>query len=174
MVQKVLLFGDVGVDDAIALIYAHLNEEIELVGIVADYGNVSRKDAVANVHYLFKLLNIPTDIPIMGGAEVPMTAEEPTFYPEIHGKYGLGPIVPGIYEGIIENFFEIIKIIEKYEDELVIINIGRLTSLANLFILFKTLMSKVKAFYIMGGAFWVPRNVTAVSEANYPCGSYCC
>ncbi|MFS0892296.1 nucleoside hydrolase [Peribacillus frigoritolerans] len=164
---KVLLFGDVGVDDAIALVYAHLSGEIDLVGIVADYGNVSRKDAVSNVHYLFKLMNVSTEIPIMGGAEVPMTAEEPTFYPAIHGKNGLGPIVPGIFDGFIENFFEIVKIIEKYEDELIIVNIGRLTSLGNMFIFYKSLMSKVKAFYIMGGAFLVPGNVTAVSEANF-------
>ncbi|MFD5853489.1 nucleoside hydrolase [Cytobacillus pseudoceanisediminis] len=167
MGQKVLLFGDIGIDDTIALIYAYLNKDIDLVGVVADYGNVSREYAVSNVHYLFKLLNFQTDIPIIGGAEVPMTAEEPTFYPEIHGEYGLGPIIPGIYEGIIENFFEIVKLIEKYEDELIIVNIGRLTSLATMFILFKTLMSKVKAYYIMGGAFWVPGNVTAVSEANF-------
>jgi purine nucleosidase len=36
-----------------------------------------------------------------------------------------------------------------------------------MFILYQSLMKKVKAFYIMGGAFWVPGNVTAVSEANF-------
>ncbi|MGE6752760.1 nucleoside hydrolase [Rossellomorea sp. NPDC071047] len=165
--QKVLLFADIGIDDTIALIYSYLSEEIELVGVVADYGNVPRSRAVASVHYLMKLLNLKDQIPIIGGAEVPMTAEQPKFYPEIHGEYGLGPIKPGLYEGIIENFFEIIRLIEKYGDELIIVNIGRLTSLANMFILYQTLMNKVKKIYIMGGAFWVPGNVTAVSEANF-------
>ncbi len=165
--QKVLLFADIGIDDTIALIYSYLSEEIELVGVVADYGNVPRSRAVASVHYLMNLLNPKDRIPIIGGAEVPMTAEQPKFYPEIHGEYGLGPIKPGLYEGNIENFFEIIRLIEKYGDELIIVNIGRLTSLANMFILYQTLLNKVKKIFIMGGAFWVPGNVTAVSEANF-------
>ncbi|MGM0750764.1 MAG: nucleoside hydrolase [Bacillota bacterium] len=167
MMQKVLLFADIGIDDTIALIYSYLSEEIELVGVVADYGNVPRSRAVASVHYLMNLLNPKDRIPIIGGAEVPMTAEQPKFYPEIHGEYGLGPIKPGLYEGNIENFFEIIRLIEKYGDELIIVNIGRLTSLANMFILYQTLLNKVKKIFIMGGAFWVPGNVTAVSEANF-------
>ncbi|WP_028785201.1 nucleoside hydrolase [Thalassobacillus devorans] len=166
MAVKVLFFGDIGIDDAVALIYSHLNEGVELVGVVADYGNVPREAAVSSVHYLLELFDLKGKIRVIGGAETPMTGEQPTFYPEIHGKYGLGPIIPGVYEGVIENFFEIVRLIEKYENELVIVNVGRLTSLATMFILYQSLMEKVKAYYIMGGAFWVPGNVTAVSEAN--------
>lgn len=170
MAQKVLLFGDIGIDDTVALIYAYLNEEIDVVGVVADYGNVSRVKAVANVNYIKDLFQISEKIPVISGAELPMTGEKPTFFPEIHGEYGLGPIKPSSDpEGNgIENFFEIVKIIEKYkDDDLLIVNTGRLTSLATMFILYQTLMQTVKGFYIMGGAFWVPGNVTAVSEANF-------
>ncbi|WNB92399.1 nucleoside hydrolase [Bacillus sp. NEB1478] len=164
---KVLFFGDVGIDDTIALTYAYLSDKIDIVGVVADYGNVSREKTINNVHYLAKLFNFPSEVKIIGGAEVPMTGEQPIFYPEVHGEYGLGPIEPGVYEGVIENFFEIVNLINKYENELIIVNVGRLTSLATMFILYQSLMKKVKAFYIMGGAFWVPGNVTAVSEANF-------
>jgi purine nucleosidase len=167
MGQKVLFFGDVGIDDTIALTYAYLSDKIDIVGVVADYGNVSREKTVSNVHYLAQLFHFPSEVKIIAGAEVPMTGEQPIYYPEVHGEYGLGPIVPGIYEGAIENYFEIVKLIEKYENELIIVNAGRLTSLATMFILYQSLMKKVKAFYIMGGAFWVPGNVTAVSEANF-------
>ncbi|WP_085505077.1 nucleoside hydrolase [Thalassobacillus devorans] len=166
MAVKVLFFGDIGIDDAIALIYSHLNEEVELAGVVGDYGNVPREAAISSVHYLLDLLGLTGKLKVIGGAETPMTGEEPAFYPDIHGEYGLGPIIPGVYEGVIENFFEIVRLIEKYQDELVIVNVGRLTSLATMFILYRSLMSKVKHYYIMGGAFWVPGNVTAVSEAN--------
>jgi len=164
----VLLFGDIGIDDTVALIYASLNEEIEIVGIVADYGNVSREDAVSNINYLMKLFTFPQGIPVIRGAEVPLTGELPTFYPEIHGEHGLGPIIPVDDQTVkIENFLEIVNIIENYKDELIIVNIGRLTSLATMFILYRDLMSKVKEFYIMGGAFWIPGNVTTVAEANF-------
>ncbi|QUG43696.1 nucleoside hydrolase [Psychrobacillus sp. INOP01] len=168
MVKKLLLFGDIGIDDTVALIYASLSEEVEIVGIVADYGNVSREDAVSNIYYLMTLFDFPQGIPVIRGAEVPLTGEQPTFYPEIHGEHGLGPIIPDDNHTLkIENFLEIVKIIENYKDELIIVNIGRLTSLATMFILYRDLMSNVKEFYIMGGAFWIPGNVTTVSEANF-------
>ncbi|MBW9234421.1 nucleoside hydrolase, partial [Leptospira santarosai] len=100
-------------------------------------------------------------------ADVPLTGEQPTFYPEIHGEHGLGPIVPNNNVEVVENFYEIVKIIEKHRDDLVIVNVGRLTSLATMFILYKDLMNSVREFYIMGGAFWIPGNVTTVSEANF-------
>ncbi|KZE64013.1 nucleoside hydrolase [Fictibacillus phosphorivorans] len=167
MGQKVLFFGDAGIDDAVALTYAYLSDDIDIVGVVADYGNVSRVQTIANVQYLAKVFKFPSGVRIIGGAENPMTGEQPIFYPEVHGVYGLGPIEPGTNAGVIENFFEIVKIIEEYQNELIIVNAGRLTSLATLFLLYQSLMKKVKAFYIMGGAFWVPGNVTAVSEANF-------
>ncbi len=155
MVKKVLLFGDIGIDDTVALIYAWLNKEVEIVGgLVADYGNVSREDAMSNIYYVMKLFNFPRDIPVILGAEVPLTGEQPTYYPEIHGIRGLGPIVPNDdeYELKIENFFEIVSIIENYKDEeLIIVNIGRLTSLATMFILYNDLMKNIKEYYIMGG-----------------------
>ncbi|MDM5233658.1 nucleoside hydrolase [Lysinibacillus pakistanensis] len=162
-----MFFGNIGIDDTVALIYARLNQEIEIVGLVADYGNVSREDAVSNIYYVMKLFDFK-EIPVILGAEVPLTGEQPTYYPEIHGERGLGPIVPNEDSEIkIENFWEIIKIIEKYKDELIIVNIGRLTSLATMFFLYHKLMKNVKEIYMMGGAFWVPGNVTTVAEANF-------
>ncbi|MGE6488900.1 nucleoside hydrolase [Paenisporosarcina sp. NPDC076898] len=161
-----LFFGDIGIDDTIALIYAYLHDEIEIVGVVAEYGNVSREDAIENIHYIFNLFDFPKDIPVILGADVPLTGEQPTFYPEIHGEHGLGPIIPNNVQ-VVENFYEIVKIIEKHHDELVIVNVGRLTSLATMFILYKDLMNSVREYYIMGGAFWIPGNVTTVAEANF-------
>ncbi|WP_044641212.1 nucleoside hydrolase [Risungbinella massiliensis] len=167
MSKKILFFGDVGIDDTVALIYAYLKEELEIVGIVADYGNVPREQTIENVYYLINQVNPSTNIRVIGGAIRPLTGEAPVFYPDIHGKYGLGPINPGNSIGEIENFFEIANIIETYQNELIIVNTGRLTSLATMFILFAELMKSVKSYYVMGGAFWVPGNVTAVSEANF-------
>lgn len=168
MAVKVLLFGDIGIDDIVALIYGALHDEIEILGVVVDYGNIPRKNAMASVQYLHDLFNQSDLIPIFEGAELPMTGEDPTYYPEIHGEYGMGPIIPEQeYTGKGDNFLEIVKLIEAHGKDLTIISIGRLTSLATMFIHYRTLMNSVKAFYVMGGAFWVPGNVTPVSEANF-------
>lgn len=167
-----LVFGDIGVDDITALLYGYLNDDIEIVGVVTDYGNIPRENALRTVQYLKSIVvtEEAQETPIITGAENPMTAELPDFVPEIHGEYGLGPITPPTTEDPLpelENFYEIIGIIDEYEGELNIVNIGRLTSLATLYLLYPLTMEKVKAIYIMGGAFWVPGNVTAVSEANF-------
>ncbi|MBC5637835.1 nucleoside hydrolase [Ornithinibacillus sp. BX22] len=172
MAEKVLVFADIGVDDITALLYGYINDDIEIVGIVTDYGNIPRENALRTVQYLKSIVvtEEAQDTPIIAGAENPMTAELPDFVPEIHGEYGLGPITPPTTEDPLpelENFYEIIGIIDQYEGELNIVNIGRLTSLATLYLLYPLTMEKVKAIYIMGGAFWVPGNVTAVSEANF-------
>lgn len=172
MAEKVLVFGDIGVDDITALLYGYLNDDIDIVGVVTDYGNIPRENALRTVQYLKTTVVTAEaqDAPIIAGAENPMTAELPDFVPEIHGEYGLGPIIPPTSDDPLpelENFYEIIGIIDQYEDELIIVNIGRLTSLATLFLLYPFTMEKVKEIYIMGGAFWVPGNVTAVSEANF-------
>ncbi|MFC4023795.1 nucleoside hydrolase [Oceanobacillus longus] len=170
MAQKVLLFGDIGIDDIIALIYASLNDEIEIVGVVTGYGNVTRENALQAIYYLRDELDYNEfNVPIIAGAELPMTGEIPSPVPEIHGEYGMGPIMPHETEpnGISENFFDIVDIIEEHQNDLVIVNIGRLTSLATMYLLYPDLMGKVNGIYIMGGAFWVPGNITAVSEANF-------
>ncbi len=46
MPKKVLLFTDLGIDDAFAILYTFFRNDIQLVGIVADYGNVSRENAI--------------------------------------------------------------------------------------------------------------------------------
>ena len=38
--EKVLFFGDPGIDDSFAIMYGLLHPEIEIVGIVTGYGNV--------------------------------------------------------------------------------------------------------------------------------------
>ncbi|WJV28300.1 nucleoside hydrolase [Rossellomorea sp. AcN35-11] len=168
--KKVLVISDFGIDDIVAVLYAYYSDTVEVVGIVSDYGNVSKENALKNVKFLESITGI-TDIPVIGGAVSSLTGIPPQFYPEIHGEYGLGPISLEHLEiestEISENFYEINAIIDKYEGELYIFSAGRLTSLATAFVLYPETMKKVKEFYVMGGAFHVPGNVTPVAEANF-------
>ncbi|MEA1010282.1 MULTISPECIES: nucleoside hydrolase [Bacillus cereus group] len=168
MSKKVLIFCDPGIDDTIALLLAFFIDEIEIVGIVADYGNVPKEMAVQNAHFL-KQKSKNRDIKIFGGSERPLNGSPPAFFTDVHGKEGLGPIIPNekLQNGEMENFFEVIPLIEQYKDELVIVSLGRLTSLAILFILCKNLMQQIQSYYVMGGSFLHPGNVTPISEANF-------
>lgn len=169
---KVLLFGDIGIDDIMALIYAYLTDEIEVVGIVTEYGNITRDNALRTVQYLGEevlVTDAPDQAVTIAGAEKSMTSVPVDIVPEIHGEFGLGPIIPPANqeEVTLENFFTIVDIIEEYGEDLHIVSVGRLTSLATMYLLYPRTMEQIKHIYVMGGAFWIPGNVTAVSEANF-------
>lgn len=166
--NKVLFIGDFGIDDIVALLYAFYSKDIEIVGVVVDYGNIPKDNATRTATYLSELTGL-TNIPIIGGAIRPLTGEDPTYFPEIHGEYGLGPITPDLSEPIpeFENFHEIVTVIESYPNEVMIVNVGRLTSLATAVVLYPNLLSQVKELFIMGGAFLYPGNATPIAEANF-------
>ncbi|MBM7584249.1 purine nucleosidase [Bacillus pakistanensis] len=168
--KKVLFFGDFGVDDIVATIYSYYTEEIEIVGFVADYGNISKEDALRNIYFLQNKFGI-TNIPVISGAVSALTGDLPNYFPEIHGVAGLGSIIPEDSESnngpVSENFYKVVEIVNQYKGELTIYCAGRLTSLATVFVLYPETMKHLKDIYIMGGAFTVPGNVTPLAEANF-------
>ncbi len=167
IMKKVLFLGDPGIDDSLAIMYGLLHPEIEIVGIVTGYGNVTQEQATSNAAYLMQLAG-REDIPIINGAKMPLSGEFTTYYPEIHGAEGLGPIrPPKTIQPNIKSFCTIFDIIERYKKEVIIVDAGRSTSLATAFILGKDVMQNVKEYYCMGGAFLIPGNVTPVAEANF-------
>ena len=165
--KKVLLFGDPGIDDSLAIIYGLLHPKIEIVGIVTSYGNVTKDQTTRNAVYLLQLAG-REDIPVISGATLPFFNGYTTYYPEIHGEEGLGPIQPpeSVASIPIHDFSLIPSIIEKYKGEVTIVDVGRSTSLAIALNLWKEIMQSVKEVYIMSGVFLQPGNVTAVAEAN--------
>jgi purine nucleosidase len=165
--MKLLMFCDPGIDDAFAIIYALLHPDIELLGVVCSYGNVDKHTAVNNAAHLLKVAG-RGDIPIFNGAEMPVTGELINFYPEIHGNEGIGPVkIPFDNNVQIRYLGEVFELIKKYREELVIVDVGRSTTLAACFLLNSETMKLVKEFHLMGGAFLVPGNVTPVAEANF-------
>jgi purine nucleosidase len=169
MAYNVLLFADPGVDDSFAIMYALLNPDINIVGIVSGYGNTPKEQSVENTAYLLSLAG-REDIPIIAGAAGPLSGELVQYYPEIHGPEGLGPIRPPdtLKNVKVHDFNKILEIINEYKGSLFIVNVGRLTELALMFILYgNDALKDVTAIYIMGGAFLVPGNITAEAEANF-------
>ena len=169
MAYNVLLFADPGVDDSFAIMYALLNPDINIVGIVSGYGNTPKEQSVENTAYLINLAG-REDIPIIAGTAGPLSGEPVQFYPEIHGPEGLGPIKPPdtLQDVKVHDFNKILEIVNEYRGNLIIVNVGRLTELALMFIIYgDNALKDVIAFYIMGGAFLVPGNITAEAEANF-------
>jgi purine nucleosidase len=168
MAYQVLMITDPGIDDSFAIMYALLNPQINLIGIVSGYGSTPKKYSIRNTAYLLNLAG-RGDIPIIAGAAGPLSGE-PIYYPEFHGKEGMGLIkLPETIENVrVFDFNKVLDLVNQYKGNLVIVSVGRLTDLALMFILYgNDVLKDVAAFYIMGGAFLVPGNVTAEAEANF-------
>ena len=166
MKYKILLYADFGIDDTLALIFSFFSKDIEIVGIVADYGNVSREKVLRNVNYL-KYISGHHNIPLFEGATIPLTGISTKYYPEVHGVEGLGPIIPPTIHFPIQPIHKILEVITNNLEDLVIVSVGRLSSLSVCFILGIEVMQRVKEYLVMGGTFFYPGNVTAVAEANF-------
>ncbi|CDQ18498.1 purine nucleosidase [Halobacillus karajensis] len=167
--KKVILFADTGIDDMIALTYALKHPEVDLIGVVSGYGNIDREKALRNVEYLLELAE-RTDIPVIAGATRPLSGDDPVFFPDIHGAEGLGPVRPPIPEERYANrtnFSKLFQLIKANRNEVIIVNVGRCTSLAIAHYLSPEVMADVKETYLMGGAFNEPGNATEVAEANF-------
>lgn len=92
--MRAILDLDTGVDDALAVAYAVAQPELDLIGVVASYGNVARATAVRNTHAVLELLG-RSDVPVMPGARWPSWASG--FVPDVgcaefHGLNGLGEL----------------------------------------------------------------------------------
>lgn len=70
-----------------------MHPEIEIVGIVTSYGNVTKEQTTRNAVYLLQLTR-RTDIPVISDASLLFRNGFTAYYSEIHGAEGLGPIQP--------------------------------------------------------------------------------
>ena len=93
MPQKIILDCDPGHDDAIALLLAHGNPEIELLAVTTVVGNQTLPKVTRNALAVAALAGV-TGVPFAAGAPRPLLREVQTA-PDIHGETGLdGPRLP--------------------------------------------------------------------------------
>lgn len=80
----------------------------------------------------------------------------------------ISPITPKLNTEVTLYPFDSIRtLINFYKSDLIIVDTGRSTSLATAYTLFRDEMNIVGGFYVMGGAFFTPGNVTPLAEANF-------
>lgn len=178
MRRPLVLDLDAGIDDALALAYALGSPEVELVGVMASYGNVTAERAARNALSLLDLLGHP-EVPVFLGAAHARAEGEP-YAPSaatrrIHGDDGLGgrglPIAldePVRAEGPEGNAAAgfLVEAIRRYGEDLLFVPTGPLTNLAAALDLSPALSGSLSRVTFMGGALTVPGNVSACAEAN--------
>ncbi len=169
--KKILLDVDTGVDDSIAILYALFHPEVEVVGITTSCGNVDAMQAAENTLRLIELSQTKEDIPVVVGANAPLqgTWDGPVAF--IHGDNGIGNVeLPATTRKVMsdckaEDF--IYNMVCKYQHELTIVTLGRMTNLAIALEKYPDMKGMIKNVVAMGGTVDMRGNVTPVVEANF-------
>jgi len=169
--KKVIFDTDIGIDDAMALLFLHYSPEVDLRAIITGFGNASIENTTRNAIFVKELFDISA--PVFQGAAHPVGREVLTEYPDfVHGKNGLGDIEIPASKGQVEAMSgaeAIVALARDYPGQLSIVAVGRMTNLSLALDLCPELPELIHEVVVMGGAFGFnghSGNVTTVAEAN--------
>jgi purine nucleosidase len=167
MPRKIILDCDPGHDDAVALLLAHGNPDIDLVGVTTVVGNQTIDKVTRNALSVARVAGI-TGVPFARGSARPLVRAVETAE-SIHGESGLdGPVLP---EPTIEldprpaAQFLVDTIMASEPGEITVVATGALTNLALAVRLEPRIVERVREVVLMGGGAHVG-NWSAVAEFN--------
>lgn len=170
MTEKIIFDTDPGIDDAMALLFAHRASAIEVVGITTVLGNGTIDAVTQNALYICERFGI--NAPVHQGAAAPLlvAADEPPAF--VHGDDALGNTQPPVPSHSIGEQYAagyIVDTILQNPHEITLVAVGRLTNLAMALRINPDIAGLVKQVVIMGGALGSNHftgNVSPVAEAN--------
>lgn len=168
MTTKVILDCDTGCDDTMAILFAALHPDIELLAVGAVWGNVDVAQAATNSQHTVAMAG-RQDIPVAIGAAGPLNRGPENFGYHVHGGDGQGNAGDPDYVAELSDETaadQIIRLARSFPGEIELIAVGPLTNLAVALSLEPDLPSLLRGVTIMGGAALAPGNRTPVAEAN--------
>ncbi len=166
MKRKIILDCDPGHDDAIAIMLAAKNENIDLLGITVVAGNQTIEKTVRNALNVCQYLGL--DVPVYEGCGVPMIRSKPEVASDIHGESGLdGPTFAKLTKQK-ETKHAVQYMIDTLLDsdgDITVVTTGPMTNLAMAMRLCPSIIPKIQEIVLMGGAYQ-HGNVTPAAEFN--------
>ena len=166
MPYSILLDCDPGLDDALALLLAHGDPNIDLVGVTTVGGNVGLENTTRNALQLREYLRFP-DVPVSAGAAHGLV-KEPRDAAHVHGSGGLGNVVlPEATLGVTgEHAVDfIIETLRKTPGSIHLVATGPLTNIALALEKEPAIARWAASFTIMGGSY-TRGNATVAAEFN--------
>lgn len=163
---------DPGHDDAIAIILAAAQPELEILGITTVSGNAEIEKTTNNALKICELVSL-NDVIVSKGAGEPLTRERETA-PSIHGNSGLdGPVLPNPSRGWSTEFGPdtIIRLVNESVEPVTILPTGPLTNIVLALAKAPEIRENIQEIVLMGGGTfgnWTPTaefNIWADPEA---------
>ena len=167
MAKKIILDCDPGHDDAVAILLAVGNPNIDLIGVTTVGGNQSLDKVTYNARAVLEKAHA-TDIPVHAGCDRPIVRKQEVAA-SIHGETGLDgvelpeptrPLEPGhAVNWIIDT------IMNNEPGTITLVPTGPLTNIAMAVRIEPRIVERVKEVVLMGGGYHVG-NWSAVAEFN--------
>jgi purine nucleosidase len=164
--QKIIIDCDPGIDDALALVFAHGHPGLQLCGITTVAGNVGLAATTVNALRVRDFVSMP-EVPVTAGCPGPLS-RPPRHARDVHGSSGLGAAsLPaassGPADGHAVDYLAAATAAEP--GEITLIAVGPLTNIALALRRYPELVSQVRNFVIMGGSAG-RGNATPAAEFN--------
>ena len=169
--KKLILDVDTGIDDALAITMVLGMKDVSLIGVTAAFGNTYLDYAVRNSLDVLYQLGHP-EIGVYRGASCPWGKDDwpvSDHLKVIHGKNGVGNVdfAHSAEEVKSQKAWDfMIEAAQKYGKDLIIVNLGPLTNMANAIKKNREALSLCGRIAIMGGALTGRGNITPYAEAN--------
>ena len=168
MATKMILDCDTGVDDTMAIMYAALHPDIDLLAVGTVWGNVEAERGTRNTLRVLDIVGCG-DVPVAQGAAGPLLGGPTEYAYHVHGDDGqgnAGDTEPVRAAEPTTAAQQIIDIVRKYPGEVWLVPVGPLTNIATALALDPELPKLVAGVSLMGGSAAAPGNVSFVAEAN--------
>ena len=167
MAKKIILDCDPGHDDAVAILLALGNPEIEIVGITTVGGNQSLEKVTYNARAMLEAAHAH-DIPVYAGSDRPLVREHEVAE-SIHGETGLDGVELPVPTRPLEDMhavnFIVKTIMESEPGTITLVPTGPLTNIALALRMEPHIAERVSEVVLMGGGFH-EGNWSAVAEFN--------
>ena len=164
--RPIILDCDPGHDDAIAMIMALANPQLDVLAVTTSAGNQTPDKTLRNALRILTLLG-RKDIPVAGGAAKPLKREL-IIADNVHGESGLdGPELPEPAFAAVElTAWELMaQLIQASEHPVTLVPTGPLTNIATFLLAYPHLKPRIERIVLMGGAAGVG-NWTPTAEFN--------
>jgi purine nucleosidase len=166
MVFKLILDCDPGLDDALALLLAHGDPNLELVAVTTVGGNVGVEKTTKNALELREYLGFE-DVPVAAGAGEPLVGEVKNAE-YVHGEAGLGNVILPAAKLAVSKTAAVDLIIETLKaapGDIHLVATGPLTNIALAVRAEPRITQWAASFTIMGGSY-TRGNATPAAEFN--------
>jgi purine nucleosidase/pyrimidine-specific ribonucleoside hydrolase len=169
MKKRVIIDTDPGLDDAIAILFALGCGKFDVLGLTTVAGNIGLDRTTSNAGGLLAVMG-RSDIPVIRGADIPLTRELQDLIAIVHGTDGLkGVPLPEPVATPLDNAPDWISrtLAAAEPGSIDILALGPLTNVAHVLTEHPELVDRIGEIIVMGGTINEPGNSGPNSEFNF-------